>query len=840
MRVSLRWLRQYVPLDMPLAQIVETLTMLGLEVESVVDLGWDSKRLVICEILDVRPHPDAEKLVLCTVMADEAKPLEVVCGAKNMKAGDRVVLAKVGAKLPPSSAHPEGIEMKPARIRGIVSNGMLCSGIEMGYNDDTSGIMILAPNAPVAEPFDALLEIKVTPNRPDCLSVIGVARELAAATRKKLTVPAPVLNEIEERADSAVRIQVPAREQCPRYTARVVRGVKIGPSPLWLQRAVESAGLRAINNVVDVTNYVMLEMNQPLHAFDLEKISQRRIIVRLAEQDEPMQTLDGQEMKLAASDLVIADAKGPVALAGVMGGLQSEISPETSTVLIESAYFNPPTIRRTSKRLDKSTDSSYRFERGTDPRRLLLALDRAAELIQQTAGGEILKGAIDVLGPIPEPKPVWISVERLNQQLDMRLSGRDIADTLIALGFEILRTDPERLQVGIPSHRVDISLEADLVEEVARLIGYGKIPPSLPSTVANAHLPAPLAALRDQLAECMVGAGYNQTINYSFIAEEDLQRLELPADRLIRLRNPLSKDQSVMRTSLLPGILANVVRNQNFGVLDIRLFEIGRIYLAPNAPGAADAKAAAESPAPSEAQAPARAGLEAEGVTSVVAPAGLPPAAQEDTYLMAALSGGGKTAWNEPPQEADFFDIKGVAEMLLSALGLEKAQIETIRDVSWLHPGRAAALVLDGRRVCWFGEVHPEIARRLDLRRRLYLLEMPLDPLTAGQAARSEVRFRELAKFPAMERDLALVVGRDAAALDIERVMRAQARDLLESIRLFDLYEGANIPPDKKSLAYSLVFRRADRTLTEDEVNAALERILKALADRFGAALRSA
>lgn len=821
MRLSLRWLKQYVAVELSLAEVVETLTMLGLEVESVIDLGHESKKFVICEILDVAPHPHSDHLSLCSVQADQAKPLQVVCGATNMKAGDRVVLAREGAVL------PDGRVMKKAMIRGIESPGMLCSPIELGYSEDAKGLMILPPDAPVAEPFDALIEIKVTPNRPDCLSVVGVARELAAATQKKLTLPVPRFGDSDEKTEAAVRIVVKAREECPRYAARVIRGVKIEPSPLWLQRAVESAGLRPINNVVDVTNYVLIELGHPLHAFDLNKVAQKTVIIRLAEEGEVIETLDGQKAVLTEEDLLITDPTGPIALAGIMGGLRSEISDATTDVLLESAYFAPRAIRRTSKRLDKSTDASYRFERGADPKRLILALERAAQLLQQTAGGEILKGIVDVQGPIPEPRPVWLRVERLNRLLGLTLSGREISDSLKALGFEILRTDGERMQIGVPSHRVDIAREADLFEEVARLWGYDKIPADLPGTTAAAWSDPPPRRLRSRITDILVGAGYNESINYSLSNAEELRKFSCPTDRLVHLKNPLSVEQSVMRTSLIPGMVAAAVRNQNRGVLDLRLFEIGKYYIAPaEAPEAPPKAETASAPAP-----PAECG-------GARVPEDLPPGAEEKTALVVAVAGGGKEAWNSPARETDFYEIKGIAELLLDQLGIQGATLLPVEDCPYLHPGRSAAYQKDGLTLCRFGELHPGLARQHDLRKRLYLLEMDLNPLESVAGATK--KHKELPRYPAVQRDIALVVARHVPALELERAMRAAATQLLESIRLFDLYEGANIPADKKSLAYGLTFRSPERTLTEDEVNAALDAILKALEKRFGAVLRTA
>lgn len=837
MRISLRWLKQYLPLDLTLTQVCDTLTMLGLEVESVLDLGYQSKQLVVCEILDIRPHPNADKLVICTIMADEPKPVEVVCGAKNMKIGDRVVLAKVGAVLPPSSVHKDGLTLKAAKIRGVESCGMLCSGPEMTFNDDASGLMILPPETPVAEPFDALIEIKVTPNRPDCLSIIGTARELAAATKRKLSVPLPQLVESTVKAETAARVIVKAKDACPRYTARVIKGVTIGPSPLWLQRAVESAGMRSINNIVDVTNYVLVEMGHPLHAFDLDKIDQRTVVVRMAEEGEKMKTLDGMDAELQATDLLIADAKRPIALAGIMGGLESEISDSTTNVLLESAYFNPTTIRRTRKRLDKNTEASYRFERGTDAKRLVLALDRATELIHQVAGGEILKGVLDVMGQIPEPKPVWLRIERMNQSLGVSLSGREIADMLVTLGFEIIRTDGERLQVGIPSHRVDVTREADVFEEVARLLGYDKIPATLPRTISR---PEPFNALRrarTEITDFLVGAGFHQTILYSFTSKENLKAFGAPTNGLIHVLNPLTVDQSVMRTSMIPGIVAAVKRNHNFGSLDVRLFEIGKTYAPPPPPVEKTDEEKEAEKAAENGNGEAKAAEDGTARKARV-PADLPPAPVETTWLVAALTGGGKVGWNVAAHEVDFYDVKGLAETLLDSMGIRRGEIEEARDVAWLHPSRGAAYSVQGQRVCVFGELAPALAEKSDLRRRLYLLEINLSALIGS--ARQEKSFRGLPKYPAVERDLALLVDRGVRALDLERTMRQADRELLTGLRLFDLYEGDKVPPGKRSLAYGLTFRSPERTLTEEEVNAAIDRILKALESKHGAELRSA
>ncbi|MDK2972607.1 MAG: phenylalanyl-tRNA synthetase beta chain [Candidatus Sumerlaeota bacterium] len=806
MRFNLRWLLDYLETDLKYQAILDAVTMAGLEVEEAIDLGFSDGTIVFGEILEVNPHPNADKLSFCKVSAGGAEPLDIVCGAKNIAPGQRIPLATVGATL------PGGFKLKATKIRGIESQGMMCSARELGVGDDHEGIWIMPPDSPVGEPFDALVDIKVTPNRPDALSLIGVARDLAAKTGGKLRTPEVKFTEAAERAESVAKITIEAREDCPRYAARVIKGVTIGESPIWMQRRLEAAGLRPINNVVDVTNYVMLEMGHPLHAFDLSKIAQRTIVVRNARPGEKMTLLDETEAELLPSDLLICDTEKPVALAGIMGGGNSEISPTTTDILLEAAYFKPATIRRTAKRLALSTDASYRFERGTDPKRLINALHRAAQLIKELAGGEILKGHLDVITKLPEHEPITLRIDRLRRLSGLTLTGREITTILGSLGFEVQRADENELVVAIPSFRPDIAGEADLIEEATRIHGYDRIPASLPSIPCAPDTLQGLAAISARIVDELTSMGINQAINFSFVspAANELAGVATDDPRVVRVLNPLSADQSVMRRSLIPSLIQNVVLNLNQSAESIRLFEIGRTY-------------AWKSDAPTEDE----------------DPRSMEPSADERPWLAVALCGQRPGDWKTPAREMDFYDLKGIAETLLDRLGLGRIVIESAKDIGHLHPGKAAAFLKGGERVCWFGELHPALAKELDIKKRVFLLECPLDGPILGKAELPKLR--ELPRTPSVKRDLALLVDAKLPALDVERTIKSAGGALLVSIRLFDVYEGKNVEEGKKSLAFSLTFRDPDpdKTLTDQRVQEAIDKIIKGLEKNCGAKLRA-
>lgn len=790
MRISYRWLQDLVKLDIPVREVINDLTMAGLEVESYVDLGAVSGSIVICEIQDIRPHPNADNLVLCQVRTDHSALLQIVCGAKNIQPGDRVPLALHGAKL------PNGVTIKKAKIRGETSEGMLCSGMELEWNSDASGILILPPEMPVGEPFDALLDIKVTPNRPDWLSMFGIARELASRFGKKVFPPTPRFQETMDRVDAFVKISVAAKHDCLRYCARLIRNVKIQESPLWLVRALESAGFRAVNNVVDVTNYVLLELGHPLHAFDLDKIHNHQIIVRNAKEGEVIQTLDGETYELKDTDLLITDPSKPIALAGIMGCKNTEITDTASNILLESAYFTPLTIRRTSKRLNKQTDSSYRFERGTDRDRLTVALNRATQLIKELAGGEVTKGIIDIAASIHPEDPIPMNISTVNKMLGTQLSSREVADRLVNLGFEIRRSDRDRMMISVPSYRVDVHHEVDLIEEIARSHGYDKIGATLPYLPARPALVNGLEQAGSRLSTLLVNQGFAEVITFSFIGREQLAPLGLPEDNLIELLNPIALNQNVMRTSLVPGIVETVQFNMNRGISDIKIFEIGKVYFA--------------------------------------ADKGSFP--NEQTQVIVAMTGHRQGNWRGGHESCDFYDIKGVAELLMENLNLPPVELSTLVNVPYFHPKRTARAMCGDVEVCRFGEVHPDVEARFELKHPLYLLELNLE--RALTVVTPKELFTDVPKHPSAMRDLAVVVEESIPAVAVERIIAQVAHPVLEEVKLFDLYRGDQIPKGKKSLAYSIRYRAPDRTLTDEEVNEYQEAVIKALKEQVKATLR--
>ena len=632
MRVSLEWLREYVDVTGSPEDLARRLTMAGLEVEALHRLGEGIHGVVVAEVLDVRQHPHADRLSVCRVH-DGQEVLEIVCGAPNVRPGMKAPLARVGAKL------PDGRVIRKAKIRGVESRGMLCSEQELNLAQTSDGIYALPDDLPVGVDLrqalaleDWILEIGVTPNRPDCLSLVGVAREVAAITGAGWRLPPVAPQEAQEPVSQWASVEIREPELCWRYAARVLLDVRVAPSPRWLARRLEAAGLRPINNVVDVTNYVLLELGHPLHAFDCDRLAGRRIVVQRAKGGERFTTLDGVARTLPEDALLICDARGPVAVAGVMGGQDSGVTEATRTVLLESAYFLPASVRRTSKRLGLTTEASYRFERGTDPQGLILALDRAARLIAELSGARVARGRLDVYPRPWTPRRIRLRPARVRRVLGIPLSAQEIRERLQRLGLTVTQGGEESLEVAIPSHRVDLDQEADLIEEVARLGGYDQIPTPLPSGSLMSEAlepPAPWPAVR----RALLGQGWNEVISYSFMDLGDLDRLRIPQDHPLRrtvvLRNPLSTEQAHLRTTLLPGLLRALRWNQHRGVTRGKLFEWGRIFL----------------PQPGEKlpREPMRIGGVWWGTRE---PQG----------------------WHRPAAEADFFDVKGAVEGLLCTL----------------------------------------------------------------------------------------------------------------------------------------------------------------------------
>lgn len=792
MRFSLRWLKQYLNMDLTVDQIVDTMMMAGLEVEEEIDLGMRSGMIVIARVIETSPHPQSDHLTLCKVDAG-GEPLSIVCGAPNVRAGAFYPCALLGAKL------PGGMVIEPRKIRGIASQGMLCSAAELSISADHTGIMEIPEDSPIGEPFDFLVDIKVTPNRPDCLNILGVAREVAAMHGHKVYPPKPRPKEMLTRIESLVKLSVPARYQCPRYTCRLIKGVLVGESPLWLRRRLEASGLRSINNVVDVTNYVLLELGHPLHAFDFDRLAGGEIRVRMAEAGEKLAIIDGTELTLTADDLLIADARAGVALAGVMGGLDSEVRASTTNVLLESAYFDPTTIRRTSKRYGISTDASYRFERGTDREGLILALHRAAQLIQELAGGEIARGLLDVQATIVEKPPIVLEVGRVNRVLGIDLTGTQIADYLVNLGFEVRGGGPAQLIVSAPTHRVDVSRDVDLIEDIARLHNYNKIPKTLPRTRCPIAAPSHFQQIVEGCRDSFARLGLFEAMSYSFIGEAQAQTIGFDPARQPRVANPLTVDQVIMRPSVLPGVLTAVALNQSRNESSIALFEVGKVWLPDSKPADPEAE-------------------RWEAVAAMVGP--LPP------------------TWSAAARDYDFYDLKGAIESVTAEFDAADIEFQALTDSPVFHPGRSAKLIVNGQQVGEMGELHPELAASLDLRGRVYIARIELDKLAEVTGGMSR-RVKPVPKLPASDRDLALVVARDLPVGQLLDATRRAAGSLLEDLRLFDVYEGERLSADKKSIGLRLRLRSLEKTLTDDEIKAVMDKVTRSLENQFGAVLRS-
>ncbi len=797
MRISLQWLSDYVDLPAP-DEVARLLTAVGLEVEAVERGGAGLEGVVAARIVASEKHPDAEKLSVTRVDRGEGEPLQVVCGAKNYRVGDVVPLAPVGAVL------PGGQRIEKAKLRGVESFGMLCSARELALSEDASGLLILppgvAPGTPVARALgldDVILEVNVTPNRPDALSHLGIARELAALLGTRVRLPAPALREGGGPAADAVKVRIEAPEKCGRYAARVIEGVRIGPSPAWLAQRLERCGVRSISNVVDATNYVLLELGHPLHAFDLDKVAGHEIVVRTARPGERITTLDGKDRALDPDDLLIADRDRGSALAGVMGGGDSEISAGTSRVLLESAWFAPGGIRRTSRRHALKSEAAYRFERGADPGMVIPAADRCAALIAELAGGTVRSGVVDA-HPRPEaPRRVRLRWRRPAEVLGLDVARERVLAILLGLGFEALDQDEAGATFRVPSWRVDVAIEEDLVEEVVRTVGYDAIPETLPAIAVQTPAEPPEAQAVARVRGALEAAGFSEAVNFSFVAARELAALTgagAPAGA-IALKNPITADLAVMRTSLVPSLLRNAGHNRRQRVDDVRLYEIARAYLPGNGSGT-----------PSE----------------------------ERAEVAAVLLGRrSPVGWTGGADAVDFHDAKAAVEAVLEALGVAGAAFEA-PGPGWLHP-RHSARVRAGEAVLGeLGELHPRVAEAFELPRGVLALRLSLDALLG--AARLVPAYRPIPRLPAVLRDLAVVVDEAVTAAAVEALVREEP--LVEAVTLFDVYRGAPLPPGRKNLALAITYRAPDRTLTDPEADAAHARIVERLARGVGAELR--
>lgn len=813
MKVSLRWLSEFLNLSVSAEEVAARLTMAGIEVESITTTARMPDGIVAARIVEMQPHPNADRLTLCQLDRGDSVPLQVVCGAKNMKPGDVVPLATVGTLM------PAGTRIEQAKLRGVLSNGMLCSARELGLSDEHAGLLILNPDTPLGTPLsqlypgDTLLELSITANRADCLSMLGIARELSALFALPLkTQPPhfsapllqgnPALSWTARPHPAPATLDVITEESCPQYFGRVLEGVQVRPSPPWLAERLTSVGLRSINNIVDATNYIMLERGQPLHAFDLDRLAGAHITVRHGlETGEKLLCLDGVERTLRSKDLLICDDAGPVAIAGVMGGELSSVQPQTTRLFLEAAQFAPLVVRGSARRAGLHTDASHRFERGIDPAGVAQALDALTALLLQVAGGEVVGETLQACASLPTSTPIAFSAARVNRLLGMEIPRARMHTHLRALAMDIEPGEPDDLVLA-PSYRLDIKHEADLAEEVARLEGYQHIPVSLPKGEMRHPAITEQRQLVRKLVATLCGLGLDQVINFTFLSPQLLRGLRLPEHdpRLIpvRLVNPLSEDFSQLRPLLLPSLLKNAAYNTRHQHADLALCEVGKVFQA----------VAGERPA--------------------------------ERYRVGVLLTGlaGERHWSQPnPTGYDIYHLKGVLEGLLTALGVEGLKLEANDPEPFLAPGQGWTLTLNGEALGYLGVVHPESAAAAGLEAAAYALE--LDALPLWRARQTHRRFQPIPRFPGVQRDLALLVP---VSLDAEQLTLAIARlggALLKRVSIFDVYRGKNIPAHLKSVAVGLELRAEDRTLIEKEIQDVIQNILTGLKAELSIELRA-
>jgi phenylalanyl-tRNA synthetase beta chain len=814
MKVTLNWLKQYVDFNWSPEELTERLTMLGLEVEGVQKISGAFDGIVVAQVVTRDKHPGADKLSLCRVN-DGTGERQIVCGAQNFKAGDKVPLILPGASLPLKPGDKEPFTIKVGKIRGVESHGMLCSHEELGLDPEAighkkeDGLLILREDAKVGQPFgeylgrsgsDVVYDLEVTPNRPDLNSVIGIAREIAAVTGNALRVPTFNIQHSTFNVQDLVSVRLDDSEFCPRYTARVIKGVKVGPSPDWLRSALEKVGLRSISNVVDVTNYVMLESGQPLHAFDYHLIAKGAdgkptIVVRRAAAGEKFKTLDNQERTLTNEMLLIADEQKGIALAGVMGGANTEINNDTKDVLIESAYFAPVNIRRTSKLLGLRSESSYRFERGADVGICDWASRRAAQLILETAGGQLAEGGVDVQPTAKAEKQITLHFAKSKDLLGVGISHQDQISFLTKLGLGLVKQEPGEATFSIPSWRVDLKREVDLIEEVGRLYGIDKIPSTPPRGALGANV---FDSVYDQIGDVrriLTGLGLNEAQGQTLISNSEFQ---ISNGAAVALANPLSSDMDVLRPSLLPGLIHSLRHNLTRKNNDVALFEVGRVFTAAN------------------------------GQT------------KENRSVAIALTGQrAANFWSGDEREAKFdaYDLKGLVEEMLEQFGLRGHVFGKRPDSTALFL-ESAAVTLGGKLPLGeLGQLLPTLAKKYDLRDAVFLAEFNLDLLIARRNPAKS--FKPLPQFPSSRRDVAMLVPEATTHETVLAAVKSAKAANLETVELFDVFRGKGVPDGQKSLAYAFTYRAADKTLTDADVNAAHAKVLETLKVQLTAELRA-
>ncbi|QGU94969.1 phenylalanine--tRNA ligase subunit beta [Clostridium bovifaecis] len=792
MKVPVNWLKDYVEIDITPKELGDALTLSGSKVEEVIVTGDVVDKVVTGKIIKLEPNPEAERLSICQVDIGEAEPIQIVTAATNMKEGDVVPTALHGSTL------ADGTKIKKSKLRGAVSNGMFCSEEELGIAGDepVHGLMILPGNTPlgkdIKEAIDlqkATIDFEITSNRPDCLSIVGIARETAATLGTEYRMPK--LEYSAKCSDNIVDdIKVEIKDSlCRRYMARGVKNIKIAPSPQWMQERLIEAGVRPINNIVDITNFVMIELGQPMHAFDRREITTNTIVVERAKEGEKFTTLDGVERTLDSAVLNIKDGDRTIGLAGIMGGLNSEVKDDTIAIVFEGANFDGTNIRVSSKKLGLRTDASGKFEKDLDPNLVEIAMNRACHLVEELGAGEVMEGTIDIYPEKSESHILKIDSNWINKFLGIYIPKEDMKKYLDRLE---LKSDIEgdTLVISVPTFRSDINIREDVAEEIARIYGYNNVPSTTPSVETLKGGKSAKQILDDKVLETLISSGLNQAITYSFVSPKVFDRVLIPEDSILRkavaIRNPLGEDYSIMRTTSIPSMMEALARNYSRNNELARLFEIGKVYL----------------PKEDENDLP-----------------------EERNIVTIGMYG-----------KADYLDLKGVVENIIDVLGVEKVKFQRESENPSFHPGKTAALYIKKEYVGAVGEIHPDVAEKYGVEERCYIAELNLDILYRN--ATMEKRYTPLPKFPAVTRDIAILVDENILVQEIEDAIKNQGGKLLESVKLFDIYQGKQIPQGQKSIAYALVYRGENRTLTDNDVNKVHDKIVRTLEQKLGAELR--
>lgn len=802
MKLSLNWLKEFIDFEMTPEELDSSLTMLGIEVEGIENPAKKYDGFYVAYVDEKTKHPDAEKLSVCQVNIGGAN-MQVICGAPNVAQGQKVVLGTSGAVVPSA-----GFKLEKRKIRGVESNGMICSQSELEVGEDHDGIWVLPEDAKVGQPLaeylginDVIFEISVTPNRADCLSHIGIAREISALTGNKIRKPISEIDYSRSKIKEFAEVIIDDTDKCPRYTAKLVKNCKVTESPEWLKARLNSLGLRPINSAVDITNLILMESGQPLHGFDFDKIAGNKIIVRSANDGEKFTTLDGKVRTLDSSMLMICDAEKPIAIGGVMGGENSEITNDTTNILIESAYFQPSSIRKTSKKLALQSDSSYRFERGVDVDNVPYACERAAKLIAELTGGEIVEGIIDNYPIVIEKKVVELRFDRARKIIGALLDDATITDLLTRLNFNIVSSDSTVLMLEVPAYRVDISMEIDLIEEIARLYNYDNIESDFSSQINFGlqrivkELESP--DLRNQLRKYYVSIGFTEILTQN---QTDPKSIELAGIEAVRVSNPLGEELSLMRTSLINSTLKVISHNIRNGSPNLKIFEIGKVF------------------------------SKSEDKNNFI------EGIREEEHLIVAVTGlNSPLQWAKQSAEFDFYDIKGYVEEFCENVNIKQLKIAELSEQNLLSKN-ALSVNIKKKQIGWFGEVKKSVLKYYGIEQKVYVAEINLSEIYSS--AKKIPAYQPVSHFPAISRDLAFTLSSDVPAGNVLNDIKSTGGEYLNNLALFDVYTGKNIGENQKSLAFSLTFRASDRTLKEAEIENAMNKIISTIETKYSASLR--